>query len=77
MVPFISRKPNLFLYNFKIQLPMAHCFEYILKGRTTCFHSCDPPLKPEIMKILFLRLFPRISFFIIESNFKSCKEILL
>jgi hypothetical protein len=29
------------------------------------------------MKILFLRLFSRISRFLIESNFKSCKEISL
>jgi hypothetical protein len=29
------------------------------------------------MKILFLRLFSRIPRFLIESNFKSCKEISL
>jgi hypothetical protein len=36
-----------------------------------------PPLKPDIMKILFLRLFSRMSCFLIERDFKSCKEISL
>jgi hypothetical protein len=48
-----------------------------MASRATFYHSCDPPLKPEIMKILFLRLFSWISRFLIESNFNSCKEILL